>query len=203
MWNLGNEENVPLECGRRCLPAKLPEALCWGGFSPVPAARRLRRLCFSKCLQRRRLECRLLSCSRPATRWQILRLAGSGRTTWRDARGLECGVVFVLHDGALRGSAAIFNDGHAWFCDEWFVGRRLQHLSFWLWSILRQERGGREMVTTPGRCKTAPCHSDSLLFVFHSLCATLSCFSRGISFSLRNSAISLSSSCSLCSTQNH
>lgn len=171
---------------------------------PVPAAQLLRCLCFcfSKCLQHHRLESHLLSCSRPATRWQILtRRKWLYGVTW--ACGWECGVVFPLHDGTLRGSAAIFNDGHSWFCDEWFVGGRLQHLSFWLRSILRQERGGREMVTTPRRCKIALCHSDSLLFVFHSLCATLSCFSRGISFSLRNSAISLSSSCSLCSTQNH
>lgn len=50
----------------------------------VPAARLLRRLCFccSKC-NITNLECHLLS-SRPATRWQILWLAGSGCTTWRE-----------------------------------------------------------------------------------------------------------------------
>lgn len=31
----------------------------------------------------------------------------------RRACGWDVGVVFVLHDGALRGSAAIFNDGHS------------------------------------------------------------------------------------------
>lgn len=31
----------------------------------------------------------------------------------RRACGGDVGVLFVLHDGALRGSAAIFNDGHS------------------------------------------------------------------------------------------
>lgn len=108
----------------------------------------------------------------------------------------------LLHHSALSGSTAVLNDGHAWLGDGRFVRRWLWDLSLRLWSILSWEERERWSHLVSRHAERYYLSQERELFLTsHSLCVTLSFCSRGISFSRRNSAISLSSSCSLrCNT---
>lgn len=136
----------------------------------------------------------------------VLWVTGSdvfGAMWWTSGTCGEVGTRFLwrglcqLHDGTLCGSTAVLNDGDPWLGDGGFVGRWLQDLSPGFGGILKKKDRKRSHHEKSPVYRTVLYCIGIVWLSYSLLCAAFSLFSRGISFSLRNSAISLSSSRSL------